>query len=77
MPKPQKIRVKDLPNQTGNEKTRGIILFCDECLGEYSANKGDYFSLSDNKIMKCCNQPLRLVRKVTTLEDITPGSWEK
>jgi hypothetical protein len=45
---------------TGDKK----IMYCPGCGAEYSANKGDYFMVSDpNYKFKCCDVTMKLVSK--------------
>ena len=57
------MKVKDLPVWVGTGPNP--MLYCRVCGGEYSAHRGDYFMSDPEKTMRCCGQPLRLVRKVT------------
>lgn len=74
------IYMRDLPDQTvGGPEVQGLILYCDGCWIEYSANRGDYFMYPDTKRVDCgyCEHPLRLVRKKVVFEDVKPRSWNK
>ena len=62
------IRVRDLPEKPGP----GVKLFCPDCLGEFSATRGDYFMRSPDDVMTCCGESLRLVRERRVLEDVEP-----
>lgn len=62
------ITVAALPSEP-----RGAFLFCDCCDGQFSACRGDYWHLHASHVMRCgCNgkTPLRLVRRVSFLEDV-------
>lgn len=57
------IRVRDLP-----EKPEGRFLFCPECMGEYSAYRGDYFMRDPDVPFTCCDgTPLVIASKATTI----------
>ena len=64
-------RVKDLRNQIGTPGPREG-LFCPICLGEWSANRGDYFATSDNTVLRCTEDwsPLILGFKRITIVPI-------
>lgn len=47
-----------------------ILLLCRKCGSEYSAQRGDYFTSSPDKPIKCCKQNLALVRKRVVYEDV-------
>jgi hypothetical protein len=47
-----------------------VFLFCECCGGEYSATRGDYWQKPVTEVFACCDEPMRLVRKVTTLVDV-------
>ena len=66
IPEDREIHVRDLPEQPAY----GVKLFCPDCLGEYSARRGDYFAASPDTIMTCCGEPMRLVKERTILEDV-------
>jgi hypothetical protein len=65
------LHVRELPESAGNQ-----FLYCDECGGEYSATRGDYFWMSPSETLECHSpehvhaQPLRLVVRHSTLEVI-------
>lgn len=46
------------------------ILYCLDCYGEYSANKADYFMMSDDDPFMCCNVPMILVTKTTMYRSV-------
>jgi len=58
------VRVKDLKDQIGTSGARPV-LYCVVCGSEYSANRGDYFNCSSDRILACCKRPLQLVVKHT------------
>jgi len=60
----KKIRVKDLKDQLGMSGSRPF-LYCYVCGQEASAHKGDYFMLSKDAILTCCEEPMVLMEKVT------------
>jgi hypothetical protein len=48
------------------------MMYCTKCGGEYSANAGDYFMVSDPEYrFKCCGRTMELVIKTTNYESIT------
>lgn len=49
----------------------GTIQFCPMCMGEYSANHGDYFMLGDETELTCCGQPIELVKPARIMTPIT------
>jgi len=66
-PESREVRVGDLQDQFGTPYPRSILL-CSFCGNEYSAHKGDYFTASDNTVLKCCDIPMLLVTKHETYE---------
>jgi len=46
------------------------FLYCEFCGAEWSANKGDYFTHPLDYVFTCCDENMRLVRKVVTYEDV-------
>ncbi len=46
------------------------MLYCSKCGALNSAHPGDYFMLNDNDVFRCCGGPMRLIRKVTTYQDV-------
>lgn len=64
------VRVRDLTNQIGTPYPRAS-LHCFECGADYSAHRGDYFMAAPDTVFKCCNRPMRLVRKETVYRDVT------
>ena len=66
------ITVADLKDQTGIVGTRPILM-CQECGGEYSANKADYsFYRLDTYPFFCCDLPMILIVKKTIIEEVLP-----
>ena len=63
------ITVADLKDQTGTPNP-SPFLYCDDCGAEWSANKGDYFTHARDYVFTCCEQPMRLVRKVVSYVDV-------
>lgn len=55
-----------------------VHLLCENCLAFYSATRGDYFWAKPECSPRCghCKRVLRLVRKVLTLELVTPHEAE-
>lgn len=66
----RQIRVRDLP-ESGNG--HGVMLYCRECQGEYSPDRGDYFMRDGDAVMLCCDEPLRLVQKRTSYVQVARG----
>lgn len=72
------IRVKDLPAPRpghdlpdgGHVEAQQPVLYCEWCGGEYSANPSDYFAAPPDRVLECCEEPLRLVLKRTVYEDV-------
>jgi hypothetical protein len=64
------IRVRDLKCYTGTSAPRPMLL-CVECGGQYSADAGDYFMARLDTILKCCDEPMRLVHKSTQYVEVT------
>jgi hypothetical protein len=62
------VTVADLSDQIGTSDR--AILYCDICGGEYSANKGDYFQCRLDKVLTCCGEPMRLVRKTICYQSV-------
>lgn len=59
------ITVADLPELVTREGYQGPrpILRCSACGVEFSADVGDYFSLTPDYEFKCCNEPMELVTR--------------
>lgn len=50
---------------------KGTIMVCTgECAGEWSATRGDYFMMPDDKQIYCCGRPVRLVTRSTTYAEV-------
>jgi hypothetical protein len=67
----KQVTVADLPNLSDYPKLR-ILLYCDKCGAEYSANRGDYWYLVAQHVLTCvCEsedpQPLQLVVKTIVM----------
>jgi len=62
------LRVKDLKRYTGTKGERPFLL-CDDCGGEYSAERGDYFNAPPGLILQCCERPMRRVFKRTVYKE--------
>jgi hypothetical protein len=60
------VRVKDLPN----DSSEGLVLVCNECGTEASAEPYDYDLLDPDEVFACCSKPMRLVKKVVRYEDV-------
>lgn len=58
-------------------KVKGVLAFCSECEAENSACAGDYWSCLPDTVLKCCGQPMILVRKYTAYEEIGLSSSGK
>lgn len=58
------IIVQDLPQHPAP----GVHLHCWECHAEYSAQRDDYFMADPKTVMRCCGQPLELLRQRTVYE---------
>ena len=62
--------MRNLEDQIGTEGVRSIM-YCTKCTGEYSANSGDYFMISDrDHAFKCCNKTMELVYKREVFEKV-------
>lgn len=46
-----------------------VLLRCDQCGEENSANHGDYFQSPPDAIFMHCRQPMRLVQKQVVYKD--------
>jgi len=46
------------------------MLRCQVCGNTHSANPGDYFMAAEDYIFTCCDEPMRLVRKVVSYQDV-------
>jgi hypothetical protein len=56
------VKIKDLSDQILDKTRTKEVLFCENCMVEYSANKADYFMSSDETDLICeCGQPFILV----------------
>lgn len=66
------IRVKDLP-----VSPKGEILHCSVCGNTYSAHKGDYFMRDPEEVMKCCDMPLTLTKKVLQIVPVSEVSDDR
>jgi hypothetical protein len=62
------VRMADLKDQRGPGPHPS--LHCDECGGDYSANRGDYWMLNDEHVFTCCGVPMRLVLRITHLVNV-------
>lgn len=51
--------VKNLQDQINMPYSKALLL-CTICGSEFSANKGDYWQLSNDDSIKCCNIIMRL-----------------
>lgn len=56
------VTIDDLKDQTLISGTE--FLYCEICGSEYSANKADYFLMEPGETFTCCNEPMRLAKKV-------------
>jgi hypothetical protein len=75
------MRYKDLPQQTGlgvPPQVKALIMGCDECGTEWSANQGDYFTRCPENEVLCeiCESPLKLFRKATMAIECNPDGTE-
>lgn len=59
------IRVRDL--RSGDNGAGKPFLLCGKCHGRYSADRGDYFMLKPDTIMRCCGRPLTRMAEQCTL----------
>jgi hypothetical protein len=57
----QQVSLKKIP-----ENDRAAYLYCKQCGAQYSANRGDYWHLADDFILRCCERPLVRCRSVVT-----------
>ncbi len=67
-----KITLADLrlaQHRTKNGQTNPL-LYCSKCGALNSAHPEDYFNTDDDYVFRCCGGPMRLVRKITTFEDV-------
>lgn len=65
------VRVSDLKDQSNTPFPRPM-LYCGACGCECSAHAGDYFPTEANFLFECCGEPMKLVVKHTTHEQINP-----
>ena len=66
------IRKSDLVDPI-NDGEYDVMLMCpNECGATYSANKNDYFTVDEDYVFTCdeCEEPLLLVKKIVTYEEI-------
>lgn len=55
------VKKKDLKDSIIYPEYANLVLYCDACESEYSANSGDYWNLDDEHIFKCqCGTELQL-----------------
>lgn len=62
------ITVADLKNDYG--PGRDPFLYCGCCGEHWSATRGDYFTHSPDHVFTCCEENMRLVRKVVKYVDV-------
>ena len=67
------VRYGDLPT----DPKQGVMLYCPLCHSTYSASRGDYAFFDPDKPLKCCNNPLVLVRETVHIASITPAEAEE
>lgn len=67
------IKVRDLRDQIGME-TQREVLYCPNCLAEYSANAGDYWNWEPGAVFRHCRRNMRLGVKVTSYRELEPQS---
>ena len=48
------------------------MLYCPKCGGEFSADRRDYWNVPAGYVFKCCGVNSRLVRKVTSYQEVEP-----
>tara|TARA_X000001382_G_C3120285_1_gene162915 strand:+ start:100 stop:303 length:204 start_codon:yes stop_codon:yes gene_type:complete len=56
-----------------NDGEYDVCMLCpNQCGANYSANKNDYYTVGDDYLFTCdeCKEPLILVKKVVTYEEI-------
>lgn len=63
------VRVKDLPTH-GMIGPFSVFLYCAICGAECSSHRGDYFMLSPDQTMMCCDEPMILARKHTIISEV-------
>lgn len=51
---------------------RHPMLYCEDCGQTSSANPGDYWDLPKSHVFMCCEQPMRLVNRLTVYQDVSP-----
>lgn len=56
-------KVKNLHDSILEPEHKGVIMVCQKCANQFSANKGDYWNLPDNYTFKCCNKVMKLARE--------------
>ena len=65
--------VASVKNMKDLSEAEGVLAFCTKCKAENSACAGDYWSCSPDTVLKCCGQPMILVRKHIAYEEIGPN----
>lgn len=64
------VKVKDLRDLMGVSQPHEF-LHCSKCYGQYSANAADYWNLPADYTFKCCRRNMMLVRRVSTLVEVS------
>ncbi len=63
---PRTLTYRDLPVSP----RPGELLKCAICDGEFSASQGDYFMAHPDDTPTCCGEPLTLVTRVTSYQEL-------
>ena len=63
------VKVSDLKDQTGVPGPHPF-LYCECCGSSFSSNAGDYFTYPHDHVFTCCEQPVRLCKKILIYEDV-------
>ena len=64
------VTVKDFADQILDKSRANEFLYCIICGNKCSANKGDYFNMSDSYVFECCNKPMILATETTIMKYI-------
>jgi len=67
------MRLQDLKDYVRDNPQERVLLHCPHCGGDYSASPEDYFISAPETVLKCCEHPLMLARKITTYEIVREG----
>ena len=65
-------RKADLSDPMNDGEYNTMMMCPNQCGAMYSADKNDYYNVGDDYVFTCdeCEEPLILVRKVVTYEEI-------